>query len=83
MEEEPKLYTVAQVAQMLGVSGMTVYRLVNSGKLSAARFGNSMRITRRALFEFLEQSPMPHADPAAALDGILSDKMFEARFGEK
>jgi excisionase family DNA binding protein len=32
---------VAQVAQRLQVSRRTVYRLINEGKLAAARFGTS------------------------------------------
>lgn len=36
--------TVAEVAEMLRVSTMTVYRLVQSGALPAVRVGRSYRI---------------------------------------
>lgn len=36
--------TVAEVAEMLRVSNMTVYRLVQSGQLPAVRIGRSYRI---------------------------------------
>lgn len=36
--------TVAEVAQQLRVSTMTVYRLIHSGELAAARIGKSYRV---------------------------------------
>ncbi|MBT8159248.1 MULTISPECIES: helix-turn-helix domain-containing protein [Arthrobacter] len=36
--------TVSDVAEYLNVSRMTVYRLVHSGEMPAARFGKSFRI---------------------------------------
>jgi excisionase family DNA binding protein len=36
--------TVAEVAQHLRVSNMTVYRLINSGELPALRIGKSYRL---------------------------------------
>jgi excisionase family DNA binding protein len=39
-----KFVTVAEVASLLRVSNMTVYRLVQSGALPAVRVGRSYRI---------------------------------------
>ena len=41
--------TVGEVAQMMRVSTMTVYRLVHSGELPAVRFGRSFRIPESAV----------------------------------
>jgi excisionase family DNA binding protein len=45
--------TVAEVAQRMRVSKMTVYRLVHSGELPAVRFGRSFRVQRAAVEEHI------------------------------
>lgn len=52
--EQP--FTVAEVAAILRVSKMTVYRLVNDGTLPAFRFGRSIRINPDDLKRYLNQS---------------------------
>jgi len=44
-----RFLTVAEVADMMRVSNMTVYRLVHSGELPAVRFGRSFRIPESAV----------------------------------
>lgn len=44
-----KFLTVAEVADMMRVSNMTVYRMVHSGDLPAVRFGRSFRIPESAV----------------------------------
>ena len=44
-----RFLTVAEVADMMRVSTMTVYRLVKSGELPAVRFGRSYRIPETAV----------------------------------
>jgi excisionase family DNA binding protein len=39
-----RFLTVNEVADMMRVSSMTVYRMVHSGELPAIRFGRSFRI---------------------------------------
>jgi excisionase family DNA binding protein len=39
-----RFLTVAEVADLLRVSGMTVYRLIKAGDLAAVRIGKSYRI---------------------------------------
>jgi excisionase family DNA binding protein len=48
--------TVAEVASALRVSKMTVYRLVHSGELPAARVGRSFRVPQQAVQEYLRSS---------------------------
>jgi excisionase family DNA binding protein len=44
-----RFLTVAEVADMMRVSTMTVYRLVHAGELPAVRFGRSYRIPESAV----------------------------------
>jgi excisionase family DNA binding protein len=46
---DARFLTVAEVAAMLRVSRMTVYRLVHSGDLPAIRFGRSFRVPESAV----------------------------------
>jgi excisionase family DNA binding protein len=49
-----RFLTVAEVAEMMRVSNMTVYRLVHSGELPAVRFGRSFRIPESAVAMAIE-----------------------------
>ena len=42
--ESVRFRTVGEVAALLRVSNMTVYRLINSGELPAVRIGRSFRL---------------------------------------
>lgn len=61
MAERPDVtfLTVAEVAQIMRVSKMTVYRLVHSGELPAVRFGRSYRVLESAVTEAVQR---PAAD---------------------
>lgn len=48
--------TVAEVASLMRVSKMTVYRLVHNGELPAVRVGRSFRVHAKAVHEYLETS---------------------------
>jgi excisionase family DNA binding protein len=48
--------TVAEVASMMRVSKMTVYRLVHAGELSAVRVGRSFRVPERAVQDYLRDA---------------------------
>ena len=54
-----RFLTVAEVADLMRVSNMTVYRLVHSGELPAIRFGRSFRIPETAVEAVLQ---IPVAD---------------------
>ncbi|WP_136192517.1 MULTISPECIES: helix-turn-helix domain-containing protein [Actinomyces] len=49
----PSFLTVAEVAAMLRVSKMTVYRMVHSGDLPAMQVGRSFRVPERAVQQYL------------------------------
>ena len=55
---EVNFMTVAEVAAIMRVSKMTVYRLVHSGELEAVRVGRSFRVPEGAVTEYLSQSYM-------------------------
>jgi excisionase family DNA binding protein len=50
---EVRFLTVAEVAAVMRVSKMTVYRLVHSGELASVRVGRSFRVPERAVNEYL------------------------------
>jgi excisionase family DNA binding protein len=49
------LLTVGEVAQVMRVSNMTVYRLIKSGQLAAVRVGKNYRIRRRDVDRYLSE----------------------------
>ncbi|WP_432495590.1 MULTISPECIES: helix-turn-helix domain-containing protein [Kineococcus] len=53
---EVRFLTVAEVASMMRVSKMTVYRLVHNGDLPAVRVGRSFRVPEDAVHEYLRQA---------------------------
>jgi len=75
MEEQQKMsdqpgrqryLTVVEVAEIMRVSKMTVYRLLHSGELLGVRVGRSFRVPADALEHFLATSiaPVETADEA-------------------
>ncbi|MEP6598719.1 MAG: helix-turn-helix domain-containing protein [Actinomycetota bacterium] len=49
-----RFLTVAEVASVMRVSKMTVYRLVHSGELPAVRVGRSFRVPEQAVHDYLQ-----------------------------
>jgi excisionase family DNA binding protein len=47
---------VAEVATIMRVSKMTVYRLVHSGELEAIRVGRSFRVPEQAVNQYLRDA---------------------------
>ena len=47
---------MAEVASIMRVSKMTVYRLVHAGDLPAIRVGRSFRVPENAVHEYLQSS---------------------------
>ena len=56
--DETTFMTVAEVAAIMRVSKMTVYRLVHAGELPAVRVGRSFRVPEDAVHHYLKQSYM-------------------------
>jgi excisionase family DNA binding protein len=48
--------TVAEVASLMRVSKMTVYRLVHNGEMPAVRVGRSFRVPEQAVHDYLRDS---------------------------
>lgn len=53
---ELRFLTVAEVAALMRVSKMTVYRLVHGGTLPAVRVGRSFRVPEQAVHDYLRES---------------------------
>jgi len=51
---ESILYTVKQAATLLNIGRSSVYNLIEQGKLTSVKVGGSRRITRQALFKYVE-----------------------------
>ncbi|GAA2329558.1 helix-turn-helix domain-containing protein [Saccharopolyspora halophila] len=51
-----RFLTVAEVAKLMRVSKMTVYRLVHAGELPAARVGRSFRVAEKDVHNYLEHA---------------------------
>ena len=53
---EVRFLTVSEVATLMRVSKMTVYRLVHSGELTAVRVGRSFRVPEKAVHDYLRDA---------------------------
>jgi excisionase family DNA binding protein len=51
-----RFLTVAEVAGIMRVSKMTVYRLVHTGELAAVRVGRSFRVPEAAVRDYLSDA---------------------------
>lgn len=58
-DDMPRLLTVAEMAALLRVSTMTIYRLINAGELRTIRIGRSIRIPNDVANEYLAQLNSP------------------------
>ena len=59
---EVRFVTVAEVASLMRVSKMTVYRLVHSGELPAIRVGRSFRVPESAVNNYLQATVIDNAE---------------------
>ena len=53
MPTDDRLLTVNEVAELMRVSNMTIYRLIKAGDLAAARVGRSYRIRQGDVDSYL------------------------------
>lgn len=53
---EVKFLTVAEVASLMRVSRMSVYRMIHAGELEAVRFGRNFRVPESAVQAYLDDS---------------------------
>ena len=62
-DDQPEFYTVGQLAELLQLTPMTVYRMVRRGELACHKLGRIKRFRRDDVETFLENSRQP-AQPA-------------------
>lgn len=55
MAQDDRFLTVQEVAEQMRVSNMTVYRLIKSGELAAARVGRSYRLRAGEVDSYLRR----------------------------
>ena len=61
----PKVYTVAEIAQVLAISPRVVRGLIHRGELPALRIGRTYRIPRKAAAAYLARALPPTDRPVS------------------
>ncbi len=51
---EKRSYSVAEIAEILGVSKRSVYNLCSSGVIKSVRIGTKLRISKKSFDEWLD-----------------------------
>ena len=71
MEQQsaPRLMTVTEVADIMRVSKMTVYRLIHSGEMPAIRVGKSFRVPEAAVTQMIQAGMADHSGDQARVIG--------------
>lgn len=54
--EKQEFYTAEEVAEMLKVNIMTIYRYIKAGKIKAHKIGKNFRIEKTEFEAFLEKT---------------------------
>ena len=55
MESNIKVYSLIQVAEIMGLTRQTIYNYVKAGKLKARKIGKEYRIKEEDLKEFIDK----------------------------
>lgn len=58
----PRFMTVTEVAELMRVSKMTVYRLIHGGEMPAIRVGKSFRVPESAVQQMIDAQISDWAD---------------------
>ena len=53
MSESKQFYSMNEVAELFGVSRLTVHRRIKGGDIKAIKFGNLVRIPAKAIKKYL------------------------------
>lgn len=61
----PRFMTVSEVADLMRVSKMTVYRLIHSGQMPAIRVGKSFRVPESVVSQILDAGLVDRANEGA------------------
>ena len=59
---KPETYTIAQAAEVLGISKATAYRMVKDGEINLTRLHNAKRVTREEI-DRLKSCPFEEVAP--------------------
>ncbi len=65
-QSAPRFMTVAEVADLMRVSKMTVYRLIHSGEMPAIRVGKSFRVPEAAVGQIINSGLADHSEDRAS-----------------
>lgn len=65
-QSAPRFMTVSEVADLMRVSKMTVYRLIHSGEMPAIRVGKSFRVPEAAVGQLIASGLEDHTGGRAA-----------------
>ena len=71
-EEKGTFLTIAEVAEIMRVSKMTVYRLIHSGDLPAIRVGKSFRVPEAALGQIIESGLADHTETSISVSNAIN-----------
>jgi len=75
---QPEFYTVGQLADLLQLTPMTIYRMVRRGELACHAIGRIKRFRRGDVETFLENSRQPsEADKSGASTGRRFDSALD------
>lgn len=61
---EREWLTYAEAGRMVGLSRVTLWKLVSEGNVEAARVGRAVRINRESLTAFMKRSASGHTNRA-------------------
>jgi excisionase family DNA binding protein len=61
-DDQPEFYTVGQLADLLQLTPMTIYRMVRRGELACHEIGRIKRFRRGDVETFLENSRQPASE---------------------
>jgi excisionase family DNA binding protein len=70
-----RFLTVAEVAEVMRVSKMTVYRLLHSGEMPAVRVGRSFRVPQDALDHYLSTARLDLEERADGDEGPRAGRL--------
>lgn len=82
-DDQPEFYTVGQLASLLQLTPMTIYRMVKRGELACHAIGRIKRFSRGDVDTFLENSRQP-ASEAAKVDrsGLSASRRLDSALND-
>jgi excisionase family DNA binding protein len=77
-EVQPEFYTVGQLADLLQLTPMTIYRMVRRGELACHAIGRIKRFRRGDVETFLENSRQPADGDKFDRPGASAARRFDS-----